>query len=329
MRRPYPPRSRSTPAGEHRAVLLDEVLVALELRPGMVVVDCTLGWAGHSAELLKRILPDGKLLGLDLDAANLERARERLTPLGESFALHHSNFAGIQNVLGVEGLDGADAILADLGMSSMQVDDTERGFSYSRDGPLDMRMDRSRGKTAAQVLAAISEKDLAEALHELGDEPEAARVARAIVTAREKQPIERTTELSRILLEASAGERKGGQWQLHPSRGKWNLHPAARTFQVLRILTNRELANLEQLLRVLPDCLRPGGTAAIISFHSGEDRRVKAAFREGKHTGLYAGISEEPVRPTFEERNVNPRSRSAKMRWARRAPRPGCGNNAE
>lgn len=316
MRRP--PGSRSTPAGEHRAVLLDEVLAAIAPRPGMIVVDCTLGWGGHSAELLKRILPDGKLIGLDLDAGNLERSRERLMSIGGHFSLHHGNFAGIQNVLGAEGLEGADAVLADLGMSSMQVDDTERGFSYSRDGPLDMRMDRSRGRTAAQLLATISEKELADALHELGDEPEAARVARAIVTARARQPIERTTDLARVLLEATASDRKGSQWQLHPTRGKWNLHPAARTFQVLRILTNRELANLDHLLRILPTCLRPGGTAAIISFHSGEDRRVKAAFREGKHAGVYASIADEPIRPTYEERGANPRSRSAKLRWARR-----------
>jgi 16S rRNA (cytosine1402-N4)-methyltransferase len=322
MRRPHFPGARSTPAGEHRAVLLDEVLAALEPRPGMVVVDCTLGWAGHSAELLKRILPDGKLIGLDLDAQNLERARERLTPIGSNFSLHHSNFAGIQNVLGAESPDGADAILADLGMSSMQVDDTDRGFSYSRDGPLDMRMDRSRGKTAAQILATIPEKELAEALRELGDEPDAEHVARVLVQARSQKPIERTSELSRILMDASAGERTGGKWQLHPSRGKWNLHPAARTFQVLRILTNRELANLEQLLRVLPACLKPGGTAAIISFHSGEDRRVKTAFRDGKNAGVYAEIAAEPIRPSFDERNSNPRSRSAKLRWARKAQGP-------
>src|SRR5262249_22154564 len=157
-----------------------------------------------------------------------------------------------------------DAVLADLGMSSMQVDDPGRGFSYVRDGPLDMRMDRSRGRTAAQLLATISEKELRQALHDLGDEPEAERIAAAVVAARERGPVERTGALARVILEATQG---GQGWRLHPAPGKWNLPPAARTFQVLRILVNRELANLEQLLRVLPACLRPGGRTAIISFH--------------------------------------------------------------
>jgi 16S rRNA (cytosine1402-N4)-methyltransferase len=296
-------------------VLLDEVLAALAPRPGEVAVDCTLGWAGHAAELLGRVGPRGGLVGIDFDADNLPRARERLEAVGFPFALHHGNFAGLPGVLAAEGVPGADVVLADLGMSSMQVDDPGRGFSYARDGPLDMRMDRSRGRTAAQVLATIPEADLARALRELGDESEAERFAAALVAARGRRPLERTGDVARVLLEASKG------WRLHPAPGKWNLHPAARTFQVLRILVNRELANLEQLLRVLPGCLRPGGRAAIISFHSGEDRLVKAAFREGLHAGVYAAVSEEPVRASFAERSDNPRARSAKLRWARkRAP---------
>jgi 16S rRNA (cytosine1402-N4)-methyltransferase len=308
--------ARSTPAGEHRPVMLDEVLSVFAPQPGMVVVDCTLGFAGHAAELLRRVGPTGRLIGLDLDPQNLERARERLEPLGLPYALHHSNFAALATILGTEGVAGADAILADLGMSSMQLDDPERGFSYVREGPLDMRMDRSRGKTAAQLLTTISEKELAEALHELGDEPNATKIAAAIVAARGKVPLERTTDLARLIQDAC---QPGKEWRLHPSRQRWNLHPAARTFQVLRILTNRELASLEHLLRVLPDCLRPDGTAAIISFHSGEDRRVKAAFREGQRAGVYSKIADDPLRPTFEERTANPRSRSAKLRWAKRS----------
>lgn len=304
---------RSTPAGEHRPVLLDEVLAVLAPKPGETAVDCTLGWAGHAAELLRRVGPGGRLIGLDRDADNLPHARARLEAVGQPFALHHGNFASLPMVLASEGLSGADLILADLGMASMQVDDVERGFSYVRDGPLDMRMDRTRGRTAAQLLKTISEAELAKALRDFGDEPDAERIAAAIIGTRQKQPLERTSDLSRIVQDAV---QPGTPWRLHPARGKWNLHPAARTFQALRILVNRELANLEQLLRVLPSCLTPGGRAALISFHSGEDRLVKAAFRDGLRAGVYIAVAPEPVRASTAERVSNPRSRSAKLRWA-------------
>lgn len=295
-------------------MLLAEVLQALDPRPGDVVVDCTVGFAGHAVELLGRG-PGGRLIGIDLDRENLEQARLRLEPLGGVFTLQHGNFAGLQNILGAAGVAAVDCLVADLGMSSMQVDDPERGFSYARDGALDMRMDRSRGKTAAQLIADIGEKDLRCALEELGDEPEAPRIAAAIIAARRQQPIERTAQLSDVIIKASGG----GPWKLRPAPGKWNLHPAARTFQTLRLLVNRELDNLRHLLRVLPSCLAPGGRAALISFHSGEDRLVKSAFREGLHGDMYDQIAEEPVRASWQERQSNPRSRSAKMRWARRA----------
>jgi 16S rRNA (cytosine1402-N4)-methyltransferase len=307
---------RSTPPGEHRPVLLDEVLAALAPAPGGVFVDCTVGWAGHSVELLRRVGPAGRLIGLDLDPDNLPQARDRLEAVGLPFGLHHSNFAGLPAVLAAEGVTAVDGVLADLGMSSMQVDDPGRGFSYSRDGPLDMRMDRSRGRTAAQLLATLPKDELARALRELGDEPDAERVAALIVEARQRGPLERTGDLARLLLEAG---RSGKPWRLHPKPSHWELHPAARTFQALRILVNRELANLEQLLRSLPGVLRPGGVAAVISFHSGEDRLVKAAFRAGLHDRLYAEVSPEPIRATEAERAANPRSRSAKLRWARAA----------
>ncbi len=308
---------RSTPAGEHRAVLLDAVLAHLVPRPGAVVVDCTVGWAGHSAELLRRLAPDGQLIGIDLDGDHLPRARERLSPIGGNYSLHHGNFAGLPAILAAEGVTSADCILADLGMSSMQVDDAGRGFSYVRDGPLDMRMDRSRGRPASQMLTTISVEELAAALRDFGDEPDADRIAAAIVAASREKPLERTGDLVRVVKEVTGSTK--APWRLHPARHQWNLHPAARTFQVLRILVNRELANLRQLLRVLPDCLRTGGRAAIISFHSGEDRLVKAAFREGLHSGVYREISPEPVRATEAEKAENPRSRSAKLRWAERS----------
>jgi 16S rRNA (cytosine1402-N4)-methyltransferase len=311
------PGKRSTSPGEHRPVLLAEVLAALDPQPGQIIVDCTAGWAGHAAELLRRVGPAGRLVAFDLDPNNLPRARERLGALGFPFTLHHGNFAGLQNVLAAEGHLNVDGLLADLGMSSMQVDDAERGFSYVRDGPLDMRMDRSRGRTAARLLATISEDDLRQALQDLADEPQAALVARAIVRARQSAPIERTADLARVIREAVEGDA-ARPWRLHPTPGQWNLHPAARTFQALRILVNRELANLEHLLRVLPAVLKPGGRAAIISFHSGEDRLVKAAFRDGLAAGTYSRVSPEPTRAGFEERNANPRARSAKLRWAER-----------
>jgi 16S rRNA (cytosine1402-N4)-methyltransferase len=312
------PRQRSTPPGQHRAVLLPEVLAALDPQPGQTVVDCTVGWGGHAVELLRRVGPQGRLVGIDFDADNLPRARERLEAVGFPFSLRQGNFAGLPAILATEGLAQPAMVLADLGVSSMQLDDAGRGFSYLRDGPLDMRMDRARGQTAAQLLASLTQEQLVEALATYGDEPEANQVAAAIVAARQRAPLERTTQLARVIAEAAGWGVKGKRWRLHPAPGRWNLHPAARTFQALRILVNRELRNLEALLRSLPACLAPGGRAALISFHSGEDRLVKAAFRDGVRAGAYVTAAAEPVRPAPEERLANPRSRSAKLRWARR-----------
>ncbi len=313
------PRSRrSTPAGEHRPVMLSEILEFLAPLPGQVVVDCTLGYAGHAGELLRRVGAEGKLIAFDLDRENLDRARIRLEAIGYPFHLRHGNFAGLQATLAELGISHVHGLIADLGMSSMQVDDPERGFSYSREGPLDMRMDRTRGKTAAQILATISQAELREALHTWGDEPQADAIAHAIVQAGQKSPLETTTQLANLIQSAT----KQTEWRLHPSKGKWKLHPAARTFQALRILVNRELANLQNLLRVLPTILAPGGTAAIISFHSGEDRLIKSHFRDGLERSVYADIAADPIRASYEERGLNPRSRSAKLRWARRASDP-------
>jgi 16S rRNA (cytosine1402-N4)-methyltransferase len=308
---------RSTAAGEHRPVMLLEVLAALDPRPGQVVVDCTLGFAGHAAELLQRVGPDGLLIGTDLDPGNIEPARARLEAVGGLFSLHHANFAGLASVLAAESVEVVDGLLADLGMSSMQVDDRSRGFSFMRDGPLDMRMDRTRGKTAADLLAGMSEEELAASFRDLGDEPKAAVIARAIADAREQSPITRTKELRELIDRVAPVQVLRGPGA--PPERKQLLAPATRVFQALRIMVNRELANLQHLLRLLPAVLKPGGTAAVISFHSGEDRLVKAAFREGFRTGVYGAISEDAIRPAFDERRANPRSRSAKLRWARRA----------
>lgn len=306
---------RSTAAGEHRPVLLAEILDTLRPQPGQTVVDCTLGFAGHSAALLAAVGPDGLLVATDLDPANLEPARAKLDAVGGLFALHHTNFAGLAHVLAAEGVTQVHGLLADLGMSSMQVDDRGRGFSFMRAGPLDMRMDPTRGRTAADLLAALPEAELAACFRDLGDEPQAALVAAAVVRRRATQPVQTTAEL-RELIEAAAPvviDRTPGA----PTERRQQLAPVTRVFQALRIRVNRELENLKQLLRVLPGLLAPGGTAAVISFHSGEDRLVKAAFRDGLRAGVYAAVSDDPVRPAFEERKANPRSRSAKLRWAR------------
>jgi 16S rRNA (cytosine1402-N4)-methyltransferase len=203
-------------------------------------------------------------------------------------------------------------------MSSMQVDDAARGFSYARDGPLDMRMDRHRGRTAADLLATLPAEELADALRAWGDEPQADRIAAAVVKARQAAPLATTAQLAQLIVETTWEPVHHRPWRLRPARGRWETHPAARTFQALRILVNRELANLAALLRCLPDCLAPGGRAAILSFHSGEDRLIKAAFREGLRRGHYRAACDEPLRASPEERAENPRSRSAKLRWAER-----------
>lgn len=291
----------------------------LEPRPGEIAVDCTLGAAGHAAELLRRVGAAGKLIACDLDPGNLESARAPLDAIGHPYELHATNFAGIAALLP----DGADVVLADLGVSSMQIDDANRGFSYMRDGPLDMRMDPSRGRTAAQLLASMSVEELAQVLNELGDFDEfgpvaATKLASAICEYRKTHPLDRTGDLAELIL-ATIPAPPPPPGQRGPTLRQLRYRPVACAFQALRILVNRELANLQALLRSLPTLLRPGGRAAIISFHSGEDRLVKQAFRDGQRSGVYSDVSPEAVRASSQERFENPRSRSAKLRWARRA----------
>lgn len=300
----------------HVPVLLRQVLEVIAPKPGQTIVDCTLGLGGHAHALLERIGPaasGGRLIGIDFDPANITRARGRLETTGAHFDLYHGNFAALPTVLAQAGIEGGrvDAVLADVGVASTQIDDPSRGFSYRRDGPLDMRMDPTRGQPASSLLNHMSESELAAALMELGDETDAPQIARLIVERRAAAPITSTHELMAIVCEAR-------DFTIARGAGA-KLHPAARTFQALRILVNRELANLDRLLAVLPDVLKPGGVAAIISFHSGEDRRVKGAFRDGARSGIFAEASDEPIIADEAEREVNPRSRSAKLRWARLA----------
>ena len=305
-----------TPAGTHVPVLLAEVLEALRPEAGETAVDCTVGYGGHATEILKRLGPTGRLLGLDVDEVALDRARERLVAAagGATVALRRSNFAGLDRALAAEGWPAADIILADLGLSSLQIDDPARGFSYKFDGPLDMRMDSRLPRTAADLLRTMSEAQLAAALEELGDEPAAAAITRAVAAARRRRPIVRTLELVEVIFAAKGLSRKN--WREQAAATGEELHPAALTFQALRILVNDELGALQQFLRVAPSCLAPGGRLAVITFHSGEDRLVKKAFREGVREGVYAAASDEVIRPSAKERADNPRSASAKLRWA-------------
>ena len=295
----------------HIPVLLGTVLATLSPLPGQTVVDCTLGLGGHSAELLRRVTPGGRLIAIDFDPGNLDIARPRLEETGGDFRLFRNNFAALPAVLAESGVARADAILADVGVSSPQIDNPDRGFSYRRPGPLDMRMDPTRGQPASALINRLSEKELAAALLELGDEDDAPAIARLIVERRKVTPISTTQDLTVIVCEAR-------DFTLKRAAGA-KLHPAARTFQALRILVNRELANLDRLLTVIPTCLKLGGVAAIISFHSGEDRRVKAAFRDGLRAGVYSETSPDPIVADENEQRINPRSRSAKLRWARAA----------
>jgi 16S rRNA (cytosine1402-N4)-methyltransferase len=284
---------------------MGEVMDALKLREGMTVVDCTVGLGGHAAEIAKAIGP-GRLIGIDFDAANLELARQKLT--GPNVSLHQGNFAGVTTVLANEGVEKVDALLADLGVASPQIDDPARGFSYRENGPLDMRMDNSRGESAAKLVNRLTEQEMSAAFLELGDEENAPEIARLIVEKRQQKPIETTHELMAIICQAR-------NFTLKRAAGA-KLHPAARTFQALRMLVNRELPNLQRLLAVIPQIVQSGGRAAIISFHSGEDRIVKKSFADAHEIGTYSAISSGPIIATEEESRRNPRSRSAKLRWA-------------
>lgn len=311
--------SGKTPAGTHRPIMVAEILTALAPQPGEIAVDCTLGYGGHAQELLPRLQPGGHLLGLDVDPIELPKCEARLRALGfgpDVFTAHRSNFAGLPQALARHfssltptigernGAQGADLILADLGVSSMQIDDPGRGFSVKFDGPLDMRMNPQRGQPASAWLERLKPDALATLLQENADEPQAATLASALAG--------RTFATTRALAAAVRAAL--------PRRGKEESDlTVRRVFQTLRIAVNEEFSALEALLRNLPACLNPGGRVVILTFHSGEDRRVKKAFATGLHEGFYADIAQEVMRPSPAEQHANPRSAPAKLRWARRA----------
>jgi 16S rRNA (cytosine1402-N4)-methyltransferase len=312
--------SGKTPAGTHVPIMVEEVLEALAPRVGERGVDATLGWGGHAQRLLEQLAPDGCLLALDADPIELPKSEARLRRLGfdESVLLvRRTNFAGLcvalDEVGWMEGGDdardgGADFVFADLGVSSMQIDDPARGFSVKADGPLDMRMNPKRGLSAAQWLETASVEAIEAALVESADEPHAALLARALDAKR--GTLATTCALSKTL-RAALGPR------LPEADADASVR---RVFQALRIAVNDEFGALDALLRQLPDCVRPSGRVAILSFHSGEDRRVKKAFQQGVRDGVYASTSDDVIRPSAAEQRANPRSAPAKLRWARRAP---------
>jgi len=304
-------QSGKTPAGMHRPIMVEEVLRVLAPRSGEVAIDGTLGYGGHTRAILECIRPGGKLIGLDVDPIELPRTEERLRAEGfgpETFVAHRSNFAGLPQVLAREELAAADIVLADLGVSSMQLDNPQRGFTYKESGPLDMRMNPSRGEPASQFLTHVSEEKLTRLLEENSDEPHARLVAHAL----KKQPVGTTQELARVVRDGIISTRP------HAARDEVEAS-VRRTFQALRIAVNDEFSALETFLRNLPECLKPGGRVAILTFHSGEDRRVKKSFQAGHHRGVYSAIAHEVIRPGPEEVRSNPRASAAKLRWAVRS----------
>lgn len=300
-----------TPAGSHVPIMVAEVLECLRPAPGEVVVDCTLGAGGHARTLLERVTPGGRLIGLDVDPLELPRTVDRLRAAGfgeQVFTAHHANFAALPRVLADAGVAAVDALLADLGVSSMQLDTPARGFSWKAAAPLDMRMNPSRGEPASALLARLSEDALVALLDEHADEPHADVIARVLA----HEPVETTHALER-LVRTTLAERLG----LPNPEVKASVR---RVFQALRIAVNDELGKLDALLRALPLVLAPGGRVAILTFHSGEDRRVKKAFQSGLRDGVYARVADEVIRSSMEETRANRRASSAKLRWAVRAP---------
>ncbi|MBO0699849.1 MAG: 16S rRNA (cytosine(1402)-N(4))-methyltransferase RsmH [Zavarzinella sp.] len=289
----------------HRPVLPREVLTLLDPEPGETWVDATVGAGGHTRLLAERVGPSGRVVGLDQDPTMLARARGRLEGLPVTLA--HANFDQLVAALGSVGVTEIDGLLADLGFASDQMDAADRGLSFQQDGPLDMRLDPTAGETAADLVARLSEYDLAKVFFEYGEERHSRRVARKIVETRKQTPIRTTGQLADLV--RSCVPREKGR----------HFDPATRVFQALRIAVNDELGSLERLLAQLPRVVKPGGRVGIISFHSLEDRRVKRAFQD---RSAWEPVTKKPVVAGEDEVRDNPRSRSAKLRVARRLTCP-------
>jgi 16S rRNA (cytosine1402-N4)-methyltransferase len=292
------------PDAFHEPVLLAEVLAALAPQQGGTFVDCTVGLGGHAQALLEAGAT--YVIGIDRDEEALRIAGERLAKFGDRVTMVHADYREMPSVLRSSGTDQVSGVLADLGISSMQLETEGRGFSFRRDEPLDMRMDRSSGRTAAELLRDVPEVDLANVIFRFGEERHSRRVARAIVAARTARPIATTGELAAIVRRAV------------PHRGYQRIDPSTRTFQALRIWVNGELDGLDVFVREAVGVLKPGGRGAVISFHSLEDRVVKHTMRELERDGVVRLLSRKPVTPADEETNRNPRARSAKLRAVER-----------
>jgi 16S rRNA (cytosine1402-N4)-methyltransferase len=304
-----------TPAGTHRSICVAEILAILRPMPGETALDATLGYGGHTRELLPLLAPGGRLFGLDVDSQELPRTTARLRALGFDEALlitRNINFSQITTLLPeVDG--GFDVVLADLGVSSMQIDNPARGFTFKADGPLDLRLDPAQGTSASELLLSVTRKQLSELLTDHADEPLAVPLAAAL----QGQYIQTTFELAALIratLVVALPKKLPA-----PEREIETRKTLQRVFQALRIEVNNEFGVLDQFLEALPGCLKPGGRVAILSFHSGEDRRVKKAFQTGERNGTYKSVAPDPIRASFDEQRSNPRSSSAKLRWAVRA----------
>jgi 16S rRNA (cytosine1402-N4)-methyltransferase len=291
----------------HVSVMPREVLELLAPAPGQIIVDATVGGGGHARLIAQRLGPTGRLIGLDQDPAMLDFARHALA--GLTVTLVHANFDQLRQVLEEQAIPPVDAVLADLGFSSDQLVDPKRGLSFQQPGPLDMRLDPTRGEPASALLQRLNERDLADLIYQFGEERFSRRIARRIVEARRTGRIETTEQLSELIRRC-----------VPRSRGH-SIDPATRTFQALRIAVNDELGALDRLLSALPNCIRPGGRAAILSFHSLEDRRVKQAFRDKR---IWETLTRKPLQAGKEECQGNPRARSAKLRAAIRLPTPAA-----
>jgi 16S rRNA (cytosine1402-N4)-methyltransferase len=304
-----------TPAGTHRPICVDEIISILDPKPGETALDATLGYGGHSEKIMPRLLPGGRLFSLDVDTEELPKTEARLRALGfgpEALIIRRMNYAGAMGLLKEAG-GGFDCVLADLGVSSMQLDNPVRGFTYRSDGPLDLRLNPARGASAADLVHDITEEKLAKLLADNADEPHAQAIARAVKHAH------LNIKTTFALAEAVRAALK----PLKPAATEEAVKKSIqRTFMALRIEVNGEFSALDRFLEALPWCLKPGGRAAILTFHSGEDRRVKKAFAKGEEAGVYSKVSPGPARPSPAERRSNPRSCCAKLRWAVRSAAP-------
>lgn len=304
-------RKGSTPAGMHLSICVQEILDFLQIRPGQRGLDATLGYGGHTAKMLECLQGEGHICALDVDPIEMKKTKSRLEKMGfgaEILTIIQENFANIDVV--AEDYGKFDFILADLGVSSMQIDNPKRGFSYKVEGPLDLRLNPERGISAAERLKELTEEEMEGMLIENADEPYAAEIAKAVISSRRKgKKIETTTQLREVIEEALV-------FLPEDKRKDLVKKSCVRTFQALRIDVNSEFEVLEAFLEKLPEVLEPGGRAAILTFHSGEDRLVKKSFKQLQKAGVYSEISNEVIRPSKEECRRNSRAHSTKMRWA-------------